>query len=81
MTRKQLNEKELEYVNGGSVDWKLFGNLFLDAVSNPIYEMRIEYKAIVEAIKEKKYIEVAEMVIPLIAQNDPLILNVIFKCF
>lgn len=76
---KQLNENDLEKVNGGSVDWQLFSNKLLDAIKNKETPILLEYRDILAAIKDRDYIRVGILALPLIAK-DPVLMKIMMEC-
>ena len=75
----EINDDLLQKVNGGSMDWKQFGQMFLDAL-NETDVMKLEYKELAFAIKDKRYTDVIAMVIPLLADGDELIEKIVIEC-
>ena len=76
----ELADNLLENVNGGGVDWKAFSEKFLLAFRTADITMKAEYKDLIEAIQSKNYVQVAIIVIPLLAQGDELIKKIIEEC-
>ena len=78
MTIKELDDRELDKVNGGKEDWPLFSLIFLESIKTYTGTISFELKELINAIKEKDYNEVAILATPLIAR-DPFVKDVYFK--
>ena len=75
----ELNEEELEQVNGGGVDWQHFSDKFLDAFVSGKIQPTAANKELVEAIKAKDWMGVAIKATPL-AATDPVIAMIFYEC-
>lgn len=77
---KNLNENELEKIYGGALNWELFSQKYLVALKTAQdITLTEEHKKLIEAIKEKNYVQVAIIATPLIAK-DPLVARIAMEC-
>lgn len=76
----EIKDELLQKVSGGAIDWKLFGQKFMDSLTQPIGTITIEHKQLVEAIKNKNYIEVAIIANSLLSKGDELVIKLIREC-
>lgn len=75
----ELSEDELRQAVGGGVDWQQFSNEFLDAFYAGKIQPTPANKELIEAIKEKNWMEVAIKATPLLA-TDPTIAMIFYNC-
>lgn len=74
--KNQLNEQDLNNVQGGNELWQKFSQNLLVALSADT--LKPEYVELIMAIKEKDWILVQIKAIPLIA-TDPLIAQIYYE--
>lgn len=79
LSAQELNDNDLEKVQGGAPDWEAFSVKFLEALHSDDIVITKEYKDLVEVIKTKNWIDLEIKVIPLIA-TDPVVKKIFLEC-
>lgn len=79
LSAQELNDNDLEKVQGGAPDWEAFSDKFLEALHSGDIVITKEYKDLVEVIKTKNWIDLEIKVIPLIA-TDPVVAKIFLEC-
>lgn len=66
---KTLTEEELENVTGGAVDWRIFSDKFLSYFIAKKIEPTDDVVSLVTAIRQRDYVTVETLAIPLSMVN------------